>query len=214
MRDTGHALSVPVCGDNACHMGTVGVHRLLLRERSLVSAGVITVFSAAVFCLLLRGKLVEHALQVRVVRVDSRIHDADRAGRIGGRVLVPVPFLPSGNAETVPSCRRERRRINVRSVRQFPLHRTEVRKSGLFLLRLSRFFRRSVLGIRTRSDSSVLHCGILFLRRGLLLLRSGSLCFLGGIGQVVRLCRDHITVCIELLKELPGSPFGIADLPD
>ena len=103
-------------------MGPVGVYRLLFIHRIAVSACIQAVPAAAVFLLLLLSKLVQHALQVRVIRINARIHDTDRTARVFRRFLIAAPFSPSGNAEAVTAGGRKRRRIYIGCIRQIPLH--------------------------------------------------------------------------------------------
>ena len=134
MCDAGYAVAIPVRSDDPCHMGPMRRYRFLLCLRPFVAAGIKAVLPASVFCLLLLAEFVEHALQVRMIRVDACIHDADRAGSIGRRILISAPLGPSGHAKPISSCRGERRCVDVRGVRQIPLHFTEVAWVGGVLL--------------------------------------------------------------------------------
>ena len=82
-------------------MRAVGISRFLLILRPAVAAGVIAVLAAAILGLLLRRKLVEHALQIRVIRINAGIHNADRASRVGRGIRVRPPFLPAGHLHSV-----------------------------------------------------------------------------------------------------------------
>ena len=105
VRNAGYAIAVPVRSDDACHMRSVRLHRFLFCQWPSVTAGIKSVLAASVFCLLFLTEFVEHALQVRMIRVDACIHDADRAGSVGRRVLVPAPLCPAGHIEAVSPCR-------------------------------------------------------------------------------------------------------------
>ena len=93
----------------------MGITGFLLRHRSAVAAGIVAVFAAAVPGLLLRRKLIENALQIRMVRINAGVHDADRAARVGGRgglVLSGKTFLPARHFQIVAAFRRERGSVN------------------------------------------------------------------------------------------------------
>ena len=106
--NTGCSFTVPVRGNNARHMRAVGISRFLLILRPAIAAGVIAVLAASILGLLLRRKLVEHALQIRVVHINAGIHNTDRTSRVYRCIWVRPPFLPAGHLHSVAGGRGER----------------------------------------------------------------------------------------------------------
>ena len=99
VRDSGHSLPVPGSADHSRYVRPVhqviryilpicflAFSRHLIRETSGIDID--SMRAAVIFLLLLLCKGIEHALQIRMCGIDSRIHDADRAGCI---LLICVP---------------------------------------------------------------------------------------------------------------------------
>ena len=207
--NAGDAISVPICGNDACHMGPMGGDDLGLVLRVPVTAGVHAVFSAAVPGLLLRREFIKHPLQIGMICINAGIHDADCAAGVGWRIGIRVPFLPARYLQAVAAGGRERGRIIFRfavfrvQVACIPLHEREVRPGrGIGLLR-ARFILRAglprarfILGacqLRVRSLRARFLRTVIFPCRRIFLIR---------VRQIIRFRGNDIGIRIEFPYDL------------